>query len=37
MQDVFSGTFFPQKKHTALELIGKHLFGIGWSVEPRFT
>ena len=37
MRDVFSGTFFPQNKFTALELIGKHLYGIDWSVEPRFT
>lgn len=37
MRDVFSGTFFPQNKHTALELIGKHVLGVDWDTEPRFS
>lgn len=37
LRDVFSGTFFPQNKFTALELIGKNLFGIDWDTTPRFT
>ena len=37
MRDVMSGTFFPQNKHTALEMIGKHIYGIPWDVSPRFT
>lgn len=37
MRDVMSGTFFPQNKYTALELIGKHIFGVDWETEPRFT
>lgn len=37
MRDVFCGTFFPQNKHTALELIGKRIFDVDWQTEPRFT
>lgn len=37
MRDVISGTFFPQNKHNSLELIGKHVLGVSWDTEPRFT
>ena len=36
-RDVCSGSFYPQNKFTALELIGKHVLGVDWNTEPRFT
>ncbi len=36
-RDVCSGTFYPQNKFTALELIGKHVLGLDWDTQPRFT